>query len=730
MTLIRSRSTAALTAAALAAALLAVGTLPAQAAPPTPGTIQLVDVSSVPGVASTNNESYEAPSVTADGRYVVFASSAQDIIRPHHATDEVPPVIYVRDTQTNSTRAISDPAASSAIPSASDDGTLIAYRKNSQAVVWSAITGESTLVSSSYSGPDVPVNAWVTTVDIAGSGNAIVYSTSATDVLVGEAYEVARSRVYKRDASGTTTLVGYDPMVAAAEPAISADGRFVAFTSSETHTSIPANGRKQVYLSDTMTGRIELISLDSTGTHAANADSGDPAISADGSSVTFTSVASDLTTTAPAPGPYIYTRDRSRGLTTISSATSAGAPVQGLDPTVSADGTVVAYQSNTCGTLNLCQIYANDLHDGRFRVVSQNRLPEGGDGLSHAPSISANGRFVAWSGAPENLTTDSFPRGSLHWSSHYYLANIGVPARPAVRLGGTDRYGTAVEVSRGAFPDGAGTVFVAAGESYPDALSGAPAAGEAGGPVLLVPRDGVPAEVQAEIARLDPARIVILGGTASVGTAVQAALEAHGRTVERIGGDDRYEVSAAIADSFGSADTVYVASGEVAADALTGAAAAGKDSPVLLTRKHELPVSVRDEIVELDPQNIVVLGGTDTISDTVMSELEGIADTTRISGQDRYETASTVAETAFGTLTAGPVYIASGDTFPDALTGSAAAIAAGAPVLLVRQNEIPLPIGEALFQLEPSAVYVLGGPETISDTVLELVATYVVPPED
>ncbi|WP_216603906.1 cell wall-binding repeat-containing protein [Herbiconiux sp. SALV-R1] len=283
-----------------------------------------------------------------------------------------------------------------------------------------------------------------------------------------------------------------------------------------------------------------------------------------------------------------------------------------------------------------------------------------------------------------------------------------------------------MKVSEGAFAEGAGTVYLAAGANYPDALSGAPAAGEAGGPVLLTEKDRVPASVQAEIDRLSPERVVILGGTNSVSTGVEAAVAAEGRTVERIGGTDRYEVSAAVAaDSFGSATTVYVASGEKAPDALSGAAAAGKDSPVLLTKKDELPQTVRDEIVALGPEKIIILGGTETIGETVALELAEIADTVRVSGADRYETSAAVADEAFVENTGGAVYIASGETFPDALTGSAAAIAAGAPVLLVQKDSIPIDIGETLERLGPSAVYVLGGPDTVSDTVVEILGSYV-----
>ncbi|QJU54829.1 cell wall-binding repeat-containing protein [Herbiconiux sp. KACC 21604] len=717
-----SRRTIALTSVGLVAgALLATSALPsAHAVPPTPGTIQLIDVSSVPGIASTNSESYASPSVSADGRFVAFASTADDIIPTGESHTDGPFQVFIRDTVTDKTKSIgvyrSDPVIS-------DDGQVVASRWGNNVWVWSEFTGTSRLVNTRYGSTTEPGNDSVISLDMSGSANAIVYETAATDVLPGEAYEVARPRVYKIDPSGVTSLVGFDPMVDASDPSISADGRFVAFTSTQTHAALPSNGHRQVYVSDTVTGRIDVVSLDSSGVGLGDGDSAHPSISADGMSVAFDSSATNLQTTAPRPGTYVYTRDRATGLTTMTSLTAAGAPRPGKNPSVSSDGTVVAYEGLTCSPI--CQVYVNNTATGASRVASTNRLPEPGNQASWAPAVSADGKFVSWATGATNLTSDDYSRPSHHHSLHVLLRNLGASGA-AVRAAGADRYETAVKVSEGAFAEGAGTVYLAAGANYPDALSGAPAAGEAGGPVLLTEKDRVPASVQAEIDRLSPERVVILGGTNSVSTGVEAAVAAEGRTVERIGGTDRYEVSAAVAaDSFGSATTVYVASGEKAPDALSGAAAAGKDSPVLLTKKDELPQTVRDEIVALGPEKIIILGGTETIGETVALELAEIADTVRVSGADRYETSAAVADEAFVENTGGAVYIASGETFPDALTGSAAAIAAGAPVLLVQKDSIPIDIGETLERLGPSAVYVLGGPDTVSDTVVEILGSYV-----
>ena len=94
------------------------------------------------------------------------------------------------------------------------------------------------------------------------------------------------------------------------------------------------------------------------------------------------------------------------------------------------------------------------------------------------------------------------------------------------RIFGPDRFTTAVEISKEAFPTGAGVVYVAVGTNFPDALAGAAQAAAWGAPVLLTPSDALPQAVIDEIARLDPYAVVILGGTAVITQAVQAQLEA------------------------------------------------------------------------------------------------------------------------------------------------------------------------------------------------------------
>ena len=95
------------------------------------------------------------------------------------------------------------------------------------------------------------------------------------------------------------------------------------------------------------------------------------------------------------------------------------------------------------------------------------------------------------------------------------------------RIAGGDRYETAAAVSQGTFPAGTATVYVATGESFPDALAAGPAAAHAEGPVLLTRRADLPASVASELQRLAPGDIVLVGGEHAVGSGVEAALDSY-----------------------------------------------------------------------------------------------------------------------------------------------------------------------------------------------------------
>ena len=189
------------------------------------------------------------------------------------------------------------------------------------------------------------------------------------------------------------------------------------------------------------------------------------------------------------------------------------------------------------------------------------------------------------------------------------------------RLAGADRFGTAVAVSKSGFPNGAPVVYLASGTNFPDALAAGPIAAHDGGPLLLTRPDVLPGAIAAEIARLDPVRVVIVGGTGAVTAGVQKSIAklVPTATVSRVAGKDRYETARAlIRTAFPSTiPSLYIATGKVFADALSaGAAAATTGGAVLLVdgTTAVLPTATTALLDTLQPAGVTVVGGVGAVS--------------------------------------------------------------------------------------------------------------------
>ena len=210
--------------------------------------------------------------------------------------------------------------------------------------------------------------------------------------------------------------------------------------------------------------------------------------------------------------------------------------------------------------------------------------------------------------------------GSRAVSGHVLRAARGYTSGAVDRLAGTDRFATAAAIVDEYVDPGVPVVYVATGTGFADALAGGPAAVAEGGPLLLVDRDRVPAPTRTTLQRLRPARIVVLGGRAVVSEAVRESLRSlTDGPVERMAGPDRFATAAAIAaDAFpDTTSAVYLATGHAFPDALTGGAAAGRTrAPLVTVQPGCVPDVVHEQLERLDPDTVVVLGGTAAISRT------------------------------------------------------------------------------------------------------------------
>lgn len=190
----------------------------------------------------------------------------------------------------------------------------------------------------------------------------------------------------------------------------------------------------------------------------------------------------------------------------------------------------------------------------------------------------------------------------------------------------------------------------------------------------------------------------------------------------RIAGSDRYDTAVQIAETAypGTAPVVYVATGSDYPDALSAAPAAAKEGgPLLLSRQAEVPAHTLNEIKSLAPKRIVVVGGTDAISDAAFRELQAAVPGSTVSregGATRFDTSLAVTADAFGSSGASGAFIATGRDYPDALSASSAAGKAGDPVILVSGDSAQTDSNTTglITSLGATKLYIAGGTAAVS----------------
>jgi len=200
----------------------------------------------------------------------------------------------------------------------------------------------------------------------------------------------------------------------------------------------------------------------------------------------------------------------------------------------------------------------------------------------------------------------------------------------AIRVSGIDRYATAAAISQRWYPTpGVPAVFVATGTAFPDALAGAPAAALNDSPLLLVKGSEIPPASAAELDRLNPQRIYILGGEGAVSASVASQLQLYtSGPVTRLWGADRYATAAAVSKAFWGRSPAYVATGTNFPDALGGGAAAGRAGlPMLLASPNGVPLPTGQELLRLGSTRLILLGGTGALSAAAEAKLRALVGT-------------------------------------------------------------------------------------------------------
>jgi predicted nuclease of predicted toxin-antitoxin system len=302
------------------------------------------------------------------------------------------------------------------------------------------------------------------------------------------------------------------------------------------------------------------------------------------------------------------------------------------------------------------------------------------------PQVS--GDRVAWYGQGGS------DRG-LDWE-----AFTAVPAFSVIytSIRGTDRYDTAIKISQALFPAalpaGSGLVL-APGETFPEALCGAPLAAAWGGPVLLTYQAALANNVRAELQRLAPAQVYCIGLSTTAVDAVVAALPA--ATVTPITGADVYDMSSSVANALAAKvgtgtmpdATAIITVGTNFPDAIgVSPLACSKLWPIFLTDKADgsaVHPSTAEALANLDITKALKVG-------TYAALPDGVTGVANLSGTDRYYTDANVATWSIANagLTFTHTGFATGDKFPDALA-SGPYLAKDDGILLLSPLNGPLP---------------------------------------
>ncbi len=406
---------------------------------------------------TTGNFDSEAPSLSSDGRYVAYMGQSTNLVAESTGNWQST-FVYDRLAGTNVlVHGALGPGGDSILPRISSDGTWVAFLGTDEHLVpgqtdtfftwdvflWSRVSGTVLLVTRlPGSAATEAGDSFSADLQISADGSWLAYSSSSPRLADGVDGNTADDVFLYGRAAGVSTLLSSRGGVAPASAGgtiasqagrtMSNDGRFIAFTSAAPNlpgVTDDGNSGTDVFLFNRDTSVITLVSHASgSPMMAADAVSGAPEVSADGTFVAFASAASNLVAGQPPPPiPYdqLYRWDRSSGaVSLISHEAGSSAPADGTlaDYALSGDGRWIAF-SHTGTNLVAGQIAGSgafnvflfDRTTGTSTLVSHSISSplEGGDANSFSPAVSTDGRYVAFASYASNLVTGQTGIGGI-----------------------------------------------------------------------------------------------------------------------------------------------------------------------------------------------------------------------------------------------------------------------------------------------------------------------------
>jgi Tol biopolymer transport system component len=374
------------------------------------------------------------PVISADGLTVAYASAAPDLV-----TDDGNGLmdVFVSDRARNETTRISigvsgaqtnGPSATDSAPAISADGQIVAFSSLATNLVAGDDNGltdvfvhdrakkETTRVSVGPNGLEATggqSDAGSYMPALSADGRFVAFASDANNLVAGDTNNATDVFVHDRQAKTTTRVsvgqIGVQGDELSYSPSISRDGNVVAFVSlAQNLAAGDTNGETDVFIRDIKAATT--IAVRGTGGALGDGPSAAPALSADGRFVAFASAATNLVTDDSDNVADIFLFDRKAGgLERISVGVGGAAANRDSDtPAISADGRFVTFSSNAknlvpADTNNKTDIFVRDRRLATTTRVNLGPSTEQADRASLRPSISANGRFVAFQSAAANL---------------------------------------------------------------------------------------------------------------------------------------------------------------------------------------------------------------------------------------------------------------------------------------------------------------------------------------
>ncbi|BAY27535.1 hemolysin-type calcium-binding region [Calothrix sp. NIES-2100] len=387
------------------------------------------------GTQSNNSSISSTPKISANGNYIAFTSSANNLVVNDTNSRQD---IFVYDLTTKQTTRVSLASNGTQLfndssnPSISADGSFVAFITYSSYVsnglliasddisIYNRTTAQTTRINNATDGSRA--NSRSFNPSISGDGNYITYTSAATNLVLNDSNSADDIFVYNRNTGETTRVSiandGTQANASSSLASISADGRYIVFQSNASNlVANDINAQTDIFLYDRTTSNITRVSVASDGTEA-NGNNYGASISADGGYIVYSSAASNLVANDNNNRSDVFVYDRTTKQTTRISIASNG--TEGDDssfsPSISSDGRYITYISAATNLVANDSNFQSDVFVYDRNTQQTTRVNLAGNGTqanfsSSSPSISGDGRYVAFDSLANNLVLNDTNNG-------------------------------------------------------------------------------------------------------------------------------------------------------------------------------------------------------------------------------------------------------------------------------------------------------------------------------